>query len=161
MAVEHKYISDPDIHEPKGASTAPAGTILTANGLGGTSFQSPFSLVKNGNRVTLSGEFNDIGTADAIWFVSPFNGRISAVRIVLYGPITGSAETITGTINGVPIGDLSITINTSGSAAGVVYSDTSITTGNTVVAGGSFSINTTGASTGVTKAAVFVDITLT
>lgn len=34
MAVQHRVITDPEIHEPKGAATAPNGTVYLANGSG-------------------------------------------------------------------------------------------------------------------------------
>lgn len=34
MAIEHKDITEPNIHEPKGASTANSGQVYTADGLG-------------------------------------------------------------------------------------------------------------------------------
>jgi len=47
--MEHSVITDPDIHEPKGASTATVGQILVANGDGTTSWvASPFSTVQVG-----------------------------------------------------------------------------------------------------------------
>jgi len=39
MAIEHKDISEADLHEVKGASTAQAGQILIADGAGNTSFK--------------------------------------------------------------------------------------------------------------------------
>lgn len=39
--VEHKDITDPNIHETKGASTALVGQVLTANGDGTSTFQNP------------------------------------------------------------------------------------------------------------------------
>ena len=36
--VQHSTLTDPDIHEPKGASTAANGEVLTADGAGGTFF---------------------------------------------------------------------------------------------------------------------------
>lgn len=36
--VQHANITDPDIHEPKGAATAANGEVLTADGAGGTAF---------------------------------------------------------------------------------------------------------------------------
>jgi hypothetical protein len=38
---EHKDITDPNIHEAKGASSATAGQVLTATGLGTAVFQTP------------------------------------------------------------------------------------------------------------------------
>lgn len=40
----HKDLTGADLHEPKGASTASANTILKADGLGATSFVSPLTL---------------------------------------------------------------------------------------------------------------------
>lgn len=34
MAIQHSVISDPNIHEPKGISTAPADSVYMANGVG-------------------------------------------------------------------------------------------------------------------------------
>lgn len=39
--VQHKDITDPDIHEPKGASTATSGQVYVADGAGSGSFQDP------------------------------------------------------------------------------------------------------------------------
>lgn len=39
--IEHKNITDPNIHEVKGASTATLGQVLTATGLGTATFQTP------------------------------------------------------------------------------------------------------------------------
>lgn len=39
MAIQHASIADADRHEAKGASSATAKTVCTANGTGGTSFQ--------------------------------------------------------------------------------------------------------------------------
>lgn len=56
---EHVSITDPNIHEPKGASTASSGQILVANGSGGTSWQTPtFSYVEVGWY-----DYNDVTTA--------------------------------------------------------------------------------------------------
>lgn len=38
MAIEHVNISDPNIHEPKGAAAAHGKSVLTADGAGGTSW---------------------------------------------------------------------------------------------------------------------------
>lgn len=41
MAVEHKNISDPNIHEPKGVSSAVAKTVYVADGLGSGVWEPP------------------------------------------------------------------------------------------------------------------------
>lgn len=45
MAIEHKNIPEAERHEPKGASTATAGQVLTSNGDGTTQFQGIENLV--------------------------------------------------------------------------------------------------------------------
>jgi hypothetical protein len=41
MSIEHKDITDPNIHETKGAATATDGQVLTATGLGTAIFKKP------------------------------------------------------------------------------------------------------------------------
>jgi hypothetical protein len=41
MAVQHSTITDPNIHEPKGVSSAAAGKVYVANGAGSGSWQYP------------------------------------------------------------------------------------------------------------------------
>lgn len=41
MAIEHNIITDPNIHEPKGASTAASGTMYVSNGAGSGSWITP------------------------------------------------------------------------------------------------------------------------
>lgn len=38
MAIQHRQIPDTELHEPKGANTAIAGTVIRATGMGGTTF---------------------------------------------------------------------------------------------------------------------------
>lgn len=38
--IAHKDLTDPQLHEPKGASTAPSGSTLFADGVGGTLWKS-------------------------------------------------------------------------------------------------------------------------
>ncbi len=44
MTTLHSSVTDPDIHEPKGASTAQAGQVLVSNGSGGTYWRNPIGL---------------------------------------------------------------------------------------------------------------------
>lgn len=41
MAVQHNVITDPNIHEPKGASTASAGQVYVADGAGSGNWRTP------------------------------------------------------------------------------------------------------------------------
>jgi hypothetical protein len=41
MTIQHKLITDPDIHEPKGAATASSGKVYLANGTGSGAWDYP------------------------------------------------------------------------------------------------------------------------
>ena len=70
MAVEHNTITDPNLHEPKGASAASVGTILQADGTGATSWSHPQenSLIAYGHlytRISDAATLATIGTTPA------------------------------------------------------------------------------------------------
>lgn len=44
MAVQHKDIADPEVHEPKGSSSASVGQVIVSNGDGTTQFATPSEL---------------------------------------------------------------------------------------------------------------------
>lgn len=76
MAVEHKTLSDPELHEPKGASTAAAHTIYVADGVGSGSFQEH-----------AGSTHGEIYLADASISVGPTGGTITSdVDYVVIGP---------------------------------------------------------------------------
>lgn len=132
----HSVLTDPNLHEPKGASTASIGTVYTSNGAGSGSWVAP--------PYTLSVTIPDISTASTVWAPIPFAGTVTRVVGVLSGSLTTADATVTVKNSaGVTMG--TITVTQSGSAAGDV--DTvSPTTNNTVTANSFITIETNGAS---------------
>jgi hypothetical protein len=86
--VAHKDITDPNIHEVKGAATATAGQVLIANGSGSASFQNPpYSLAEVGWY-----DYNDTATTTtpiAITLANTFydltNNKLGAQTTNAYG----------------------------------------------------------------------------
>lgn len=152
--MEHKDITGSDNHEPKGVESASSGEVYVADGAGSGSWE-PNTL---GSKYCLSIQFADISTADSEWVVAPFAGNITAIYVVLDGAITVANSTVTVNIAGVPVVGLSVTVAFSGSAAGSVFSDTTITSGNAVTAGQAIQVLTDGASSTAMSARVILVI---
>lgn len=92
--VEHVSITDPNIHETKGASTASNGQILTANGSGQALFVTPeFSKVKVGWY-----DYNDTATTGAPIALSVAGTYYDLTNNTL-GPNTQIAYGIPGVTN--------------------------------------------------------------
>lgn len=155
MAVDHKTIVDAERHEPKGASTAASGTVYTSNGAGSGSWTNPTSSIKNANQLTLNVTIPDISTAGSVFVACPIAGVISKVYVTIFGAITVADAIVTGKINGVAIGGLSITCAFTGSAAGTVFNGTP-SSANTLTAGQAVEILTDGGSTTTVSAQVTI-----
>lgn len=77
-----------------------------------------------GNRVLLSVRIPDISTAGSVWVVPGFQGKIRQITSVLHGAITVADAALTTEIGGTLVTGSTVTVATSGSAAGVVDSAT-------------------------------------
>lgn len=95
---EHKDITDPNIHEVKGASTATGGFVLKANGDATTSFVNPTSLnnVNFANVITASRGSNILPSSTDTGLICPFDSTVSNTDITI-----NSAGTITLNTSGV------------------------------------------------------------
>lgn len=72
MAVQHNTITDPDIHEPKGASTASSGTVYKADGAGSGDWEYPLP----GQAASLEGQvFEADGSTSGTWKYPPAKGH--------------------------------------------------------------------------------------
>lgn len=154
--MEHRNITGADNHEPKGIETASSGQVYVANGSGSGAWTTLASAAAVADKVVLTTRIADISTPGSVYVVSPYAGTLVAVYVVLHGAITGANSIVTCELGGVPVGGLSITVAQSGSAAGSVFSDTSISGSNSVSAGQAIEVITDGGSTG----AVAADVTL-
>lgn len=142
MAIQHSAISDPEVHEPKGASTASAGEVYIADGAGSGDWELP-SVTQY---FTVSGVITDVSTASSIYLPVPTSCTALGATFVLGGAISGADAAITlFNSAGASLGS-AVTISHSGSAAGDI--DTFTATTNIAIAGDTFvRVTTDGAST--------------
>lgn len=156
MTIEHKNISNADLHEPKGVSGANVDEVYVANGAGSGTWTNVGNLNLNGlEQAVLTVKVPDISTPASYWTVSPYAGDIIAIYSVIDGAISGADCVLSFEINGVAVTDGNITITQTSSAAGDVDSSTP-SSNNTVTAGQSIEIITDGASSGTSNAEVVI-----
>ena len=146
MAIQHVYAPDGKRHEPKGISTAAAGTVYVSNGSGSGAWTNQIAAVRNANLVPLQVSIPDVSTAGSYYVASPILGKIVGIYAVLDNAITAANATITAKINRVAVTGSPISVVHATSGAGVVYSSTP-SGANTVSQGGSIEILTDGGST--------------
>lgn len=132
----HSSMTDPELHEPKGVSTADSGEAYIANGLVSGSWVVP--------PYVLTGVIDDVSTSSTIYMAIPFAGVVKKVTTVLAGSLTTADATVTvKDASGSSMGTLTIT--QSGSAAGDVDSLVPVSN-NTVANDSKISIETNGSS---------------
>lgn len=133
----HSALTDPDVHEPKGISTATAGDVYIADGAGSGSW-APTPYVVD---LTMS----DVSTSNTIYVPIPFAGTVTKIVSVLQGVIATADDTITvRNAAGLSMGTLTIAF--SGSAAGDIDTLSPISN-NTVSADSFITIESNGLST--------------
>jgi len=140
--IQHRDIEDAQLHEPKGAASASAGEVLTANGAGGSSW----TAINNANKIVLNLHHDDISTNTSHFVVSPMAGTVETIWSVIDTAIAGGDTVLTASIGGTPITGGAITITESGSAAGDVDSCTP-SAANTVAAGQAIEVESDGVTT--------------
>jgi len=86
--VNHSALSDPYLHEPKGASTATAGDVYVADGAGSGSW-------KDHRRSVVNLHIHDISEPTDMYVPIPFGGTVSRITTVLAGSITGADVVLT------------------------------------------------------------------
>ena len=146
MAIQHKDIADPDIHELKGVAVAPLGSFAKANnGVTVWAFDEDF--------IDL-----DIATLDVAadyHIIIPHSGTVLKAYSVIDSPIGTSNTTITMSTGGIAMINGVITIPFAGSAAGQINSCTP-TGGNTVAGGQAIKLAVNGVSTGASRCHVAI-----
>lgn len=134
--VQHSALTDPNLHEPKGASTASNNEVYVADGAGSGSWTP--------RTHTLFAHIENISNVSTWYVPIPYNGTIAKVVCVINGTIAASDATITvSNAAGSSMG--TITIAQSGSAAGDV-DFLNPTSNNTVTANSFITVATDGAS---------------
>lgn len=128
MAIEHDSISDSELHEPRGVSSAGAGLVYVSDGVGSGSWQqisvSSISDLNNANKMVLVLDLHDLSVAQSHYMVMPLAGSITNVWSVIDQAIASADTVLTINIGGVAVTGGVITITQSGSAEGDVDSCT-------------------------------------
>jgi len=110
--VNHSALSDPYLHEPKGASTATAGDVYVADGAGSGSWE-------DHRRSVFNIHIHDISVVSSTYLPMPFAGTVSRVTSCIEGAIAGSDLVFTiKNSSAATMG--TVTVAQSGSAAGDV-----------------------------------------
>jgi hypothetical protein len=150
--IQHSVITDPHIHEPKGASTASNGTVYVANGAGSGTWKvieianldydallaAIQSDVDNGDldlngRYWVTAKLEDVSTASSVIIPILRDSTVVSASVVLGGTITTSNASVSfKNSSGASMGS-PVTIVESGSAKGDQYAFTA--TGNNVLTG--------------------------
>ena len=144
---EHANLTDPNLHEPKGVSSANEGSVYVADGAGSGDW--------GYEEATLSAIITDVSTADTIQVPIPFDCDILKITTSLGGVITSADATITARdSSGSSMGSTTITQSTS--AAGDVNTISPVSN-NSMSAETSMSISTDGGSS--TATALYITIT--
>lgn len=149
MAIQHNVITDPEIHEPKGASTATVDQVYAADGAGSGEWRElPFSF---------DYILADVSTASFILIPIPFDVIIQSIKYVLGNAITVADSTITVTRGGGGAAMGTQVIAFTASAEGTTFTQTP--SGNNTITAATHNfikIATDGAST--TAAPLYISI---
>lgn len=139
MSIQHSAIVDADRHEPKGASTAAAGSVYVSDGAASGVWK------WQPQAVTL--DIATLNTVTDYFIVMPHTCTIDKVYTVIDAAVATADKTLTLSIGGVAVTNGVITVTSAASAAGDVDSCTP-TAANSVTAGAALKIAATGGSTG-------------
>ena len=143
--VNHSTLTDPYLHEPKGAASASSGDVYVANGAGSGAWTAKETLIE----LSLEGYLENVSAVEKVYVPIPFAGTVVKILTVLEAVISAANSTVTvKNAAGSSMGTLTITA--SGSAAGDV--DTLVPASNNTVTADSFiTIESDGASTNTAK----------
>lgn len=166
MAVEHVNITDPELHEPKGAAAQSANVGIWADGAGSTYWSKvdtnhiDSTSIFTTNKYSIAVMFTDVSTADFILLPCPYACTLNRVTTILHGTIATADDIITVTNSTGPATVGTITVTASGSVEG--DRDTlNASSNNTFTAGSYVKIATDGASTNTIKLTVLLEFTRT
>lgn len=163
---EHVAITDPNIHECKGAAGASSNTVLQATGAGASTWAKigtsniNTSSIFNTNKHWVTVDLPDVSTPDFVLVPIPVACTLTKITTILHTAITvaNSTLTITNSVGPSTLGTIIIT--QAGSAEGDIDSLTPAIN-NTFAAGTFCKIATDGASTTVSKLTIFLEFTRT
>lgn len=141
MTIEHKNITNVNLHEAKGASTAATDSVLHASsGVNAWKFQE--------HAVNL--DIVDLVTDTSYFIPTPYACTITSITTCIDNAFTTADCSVLAEIDGVAVTNGAIIITQSGSAAGDVDTVTP-TALNTTAAGGSIEIVVSGTNATSTR----------
>lgn len=132
MTVEHRTISDPEIHEPKGISSATIDTVYVADGAGSGNFNKVTeSVLDSSVQSKLNSTQDTVGIAlpmselaGSNYLIASFTGTLEDVNLVFAQNLTVSDPiTLTLYVNGVAVGT-PVVVNTNQSEGTVLNINT-------------------------------------
>ena len=146
MTIEHKNITNTNLHEAKGASAATTDTVLHASsGVNAWKFQ----------EFALNLHIADLVTNTTYYLATPYAGTITSITSVIDNAFTTADCVITAKIGTTAVTSGVLTITQSGSAAGDV--DTVSPSGaNTLTANQAVNFVVTGSNTTATACTITV-----
>jgi hypothetical protein len=139
--VQHASLTDPYLHEPKGAASANAGEVYVADGAGSGDWSA--------RQYTINALIADVSSSETVYVPIPYSGTVVKVVSVLEGAITvADATVIVSNSSAASMGTLTIAYTSS--AAGDV--DTLVPASNNTVTDNDYiTIATDGGSTDAQK----------
>ena len=159
---EHVDITDPEIHEPKGVSTATLGSGYFSDGAGSGNWttvgttQIDTSEIFNINKFSLMIEIPDVSTADTVLVPLPFACTLTKATSILHTAITGANSILTFINSTGPTSIGTITVTQSGSAEGDIDTLTPVAN-NAFTAGTYLKVTTDGASSTASRVTVHLE----
>lgn len=161
---DHSTLTGADLHEPKGVSSASAGTVYISNGSGSGSWllisdnSINLASIKNLNRQFLTIDFPDIGTAGSRYLTFPKACRVEKIGVVLQGA-TATADTLLTFRNdaGTSMGTINLSFPLS---AGAVSTVTPVSN-NTFTADQKMQIDTDGGTSTTPGAVITLELVWT
>lgn len=163
--VRHVDLTDPSLHEPKGAAAAAADTVYVADGAGSGAFQKIESAsidatsIFTTNKEAFAVTYPDIGTAGSMYVPVPWACSLTRAYSSVQGAAGGSNTILTFFVNGGSVMDGTVTI---ASTAVAGENDTAtMTTNNVFTAGQTLKITTDGGTSTTIAAVITLEFTRT
>lgn len=161
----HASMTDPELHEPKGAASASANTVYRATGAGSGSWGKigvnnlDTASILNINKTLITVRFDDIGAVSTLYVPIPEDGNITNIVGAIQSAVLGTDTVLTLTN---PIGGSlgTLTFPVAGSAAGNTQT-LAIASGNAFTAGQTLRISTDGAASNSVACVFVIELTFT
>jgi hypothetical protein len=177
MSTQHSDITDPNIHEPKGASTASVGTVYVSDGAGsGTwgkldednldtvSLYADIETSLGDGTISVTSKYYihivipDVSTAQSVIVPVIEDSTVVQARCVLGGPITVADAAVSFKNSAAASMGTDVTVAYDGSAKGDAYTFTA--SGNNVLSGPTWiEIATDGGSTDAQALYITIELT--